>query len=69
MRSPEMRAEHARVAPRQSHTRTGPGAADVRPRARPRERDIERHRAWLFDVERRAAVLCSSTAYLVSAGT
>ncbi len=44
------------------------GAGEVRRRARPRERDIERRRAWLFDVKRCAAVLCSSAAYLVSAG-
>jgi hypothetical protein len=37
--------------------------AKARPRARPRRR-----RAWLFDVERRAAVLCSSAAYLLGAG-
>jgi hypothetical protein len=43
-------------------------AAGVGRRARSRERDVERRRVWLFDVERRSAVLCSGALYLVSVG-
>ncbi len=38
-------------------------------RAWSREREIERRRAWLFEVERCSAVLGSGAVYLVSVGT
>jgi hypothetical protein len=45
------------------------GVAGVRHRARPRELDTERDRAWRLGFgERCAVVLCTSTAYVLSVG-